>query len=156
MAARKKPASKTPSPPLDAAGLGIILEDMRSQFTVFGEALESSREEAARRSQQLEDRMVAELALVREALQSTREESARRFERIDQRLDQHDARFSSLERASLENGRDIREVRRDLGEVRRTIDRIESGLASKVNRDEVESIVQSVLARPDTPPHAPR
>jgi hypothetical protein len=97
----------------------VILEDMRSQFTVFGDALQSSREE-----------------------------SACRFDQVDHRLDQHDARFASLERAALENGRDIREVRRDESEVRRTVDRIENALASKVNRDEVESIIQRVVARP--------
>jgi septal ring factor EnvC (AmiA/AmiB activator) len=123
MAARKKPASKTPTPPLDAPSLVVILEDMRSQFTVFGEALQSSREESARRFEQIDSR----------------------FDQIYHRLDQHDTRFASLERATLENGRDVREVRRDVSEVRRTVDRIENTLASKVNRDEVESIVERVL-----------
>jgi chromosome segregation ATPase len=133
MAARKKPASKKPTPPLDAPSLVVILEDMRSQFTVFGEALQSSREESARRFEQIDSRF---------------EQIDSRFDQIDHRLDQHDTRFASLERAALENGRDIREVRRDVSEVRRTVDRIDNALASKVNRDEVESIVHGILARP--------
>jgi chromosome segregation ATPase len=140
MAARKKPASKTPTPPLDAPSLVVILEDMRSQFTVFGEALQISREESARHFEQIDSRF---------------EQIDSRFDQIDHRLDQHEARFATLERATLENGRDIRELRRDVSEVRRdlgavcsTVDRIENALAAKVNRDEVEAIIHRVVTRP--------
>ena len=40
-----------------------------------------------------------------------------------------------------------RPIRGELGEVRATVTRIESALATKVDRDEIEPIVERVLAR---------
>jgi septal ring factor EnvC (AmiA/AmiB activator) len=133
VAARKKIPSNTPAPPADAAGFVVVLEDIRSQFKVFGDALRSSREESARHFEQIDHR----------------------FDQVDHRLDQHDIRFATLDREIREIRRDVGAVRGDLGavrgdldDVRSTVGRIEIALASKVNRDEVESIVQRVLGRP--------
>ena len=70
-----------------------------------------------------------------------------RFEQVDRRFEQGDCRFGRVELAVLENSREIRELRGELGEVRATVTRIESALAAKVDRDEVEPIVERALAR---------
>jgi hypothetical protein len=75
-----------------------------------------------------------------EALQGFREEVGVRFEQIDRRFEQVDRRFNQLELATLENSRAMTE----LGA---SVKRIESALATKVDRNEVEAIVEGKLAR---------
>ena len=87
----------------------------------------------------LED-LNAKLNVFGEALQGFRDEVAKQFEQVDRG-------FGRVELAVLENSREIREVRGELGEVRATVTRIESALAAKVDREEVEPMVERVLAR---------
>ena len=113
MAARKK------SP--GAAEFTVVLEEMRSHFKVFGEALGGVREE---------------LADVREELADVRQDVA--GVRRDLEL---------VKVAVLENSREIRDLRVEVHDVRGAVTRIEQALETKVDRDEVEGIVARVVAR---------
>jgi len=104
----------------------VVLEDIRSQFSVFGEALVGLRETMDRRFAELGERMDARFAVV-----------DRRFEQVDQRFDQVGHRLGRLEgdvillkAAVIENARDIREMRG-------TLTRIEAKLDEKVDRSEL-------------------
>jgi archaellum component FlaC len=99
MVAPKKSRPKAPT----AHEFTVILEDLRAQFAVFGEALESVRD-------------------------SLREEMRRGFERVDRRFEQVDQRFEALER--------------DMGLVKSAVTEQSRELASKVTRDEVETMVK--------------
>jgi methyl-accepting chemotaxis protein len=109
---------RPPKTPRSDAAFVVVLEDLSTKFNVFGEALQGFRDEVAKQFEQVDDR----------------------FERVDRR-------FGQVELAVLENSRAIREVRGELGEVRATVTRIESALATKVDRDEIEPVVERVLAR---------
>jgi len=100
------------------AGFAVLVEDLRSQFKVFGEAL-----------------------------QGQREEFGRRFDAADARADRTDGELALVKAAVLENSREIREVRGDLHEVRGAVARIELALDKKVDRDEVEGLVARAMAR---------
>jgi hypothetical protein len=117
MAGRKK------SP--GAAEFTVVLEDLRAQFKVFGEALAG-----------------------------VREEFGQRFDAVEGRLGSVEGELALVKVAVLENRREIRDVRAeihdvrtDLHDVRGTVTRIEHALETKVDRDEVEGIVARVLAR---------
>ena len=108
-------------------GTAILVEDMRAQFRVFGEALEGLR-----------DQVVSGFDQVRQRFDGV----DARFDRIDRRLDGMDTRFDGvdarlervdreiglLKSAVLENTREIR------AEVRRLDDR-------KVDREEIDAII---------------
>jgi hypothetical protein len=100
------------------AAFVVVLEDLNAKFNVFGEALQGVRDEVQG---------------VRDELHGFREDVDRRFGRVELAIRQH--------------SREIREVRGELGEVGATVARIESALATKVDRDAIEPIVESVLAR---------
>jgi hypothetical protein len=122
MAARRK---RSPKVARRDAPFVVILEDLSAKFNVFGEALQGFRDEVAKQ-----------------------------FEQVGRR-------FGQVERAVLENSRAIRgvrvglaevrgelaEVRGEIGEVRATVTRVESALATKVDRNEIEPMVERVLAR---------
>ena len=111
MGARKKK-------PKDESSFTVVLEDLRSQFKVFAEALQGLEEKV--------DRGFAAVDA--------------RFAAVDARFGQIDARFERNEAAVLENSREIRDVRS-------AVARIEVAMEKKVDRDEVEAIVARVIAR---------
>ena len=104
-ARRKKRTRKTPrkppAPRSPARELTVVLEDMRSHFKSFGEALQGL-------SQQVDAR----------------------FAQVDARFDGVDREINLVKCAVLENSRELRDIR-----------------ATKVSRDEVESIVERATAR---------
>jgi uncharacterized protein YggE len=72
---------------------------------------------------------------------------------MDARLDRTDGGLSLVKAAVTENARELREVRStlaehgvELRELRGAVLRIEGALDAKVNRDEVEAIVERALA----------
>jgi hypothetical protein len=74
-----------------------------------------------------------------EALQGFRDHVDRRFEQIDQRFDRVDRRFDRVDQemgllksAVLEHGRELKEIR--------------AGLEKKVDRNEVEALVERAVA----------
>jgi hypothetical protein len=104
MVAARRKKSVAPAA-VDAGAFVVVLETLRGDFKVFGEALADVKAE------------------VRADISSLRTEVHAGFERVDREL-------ALVKSAVLEHGRELREIR----------DR-------KVDRDEVEGIVQGVLAR---------
>jgi hypothetical protein len=98
--------------------LGVLLETQNGQFRGFGEAL------------QVVD---AHVQSVDARLQSFREEVDARFDKVDGRLDRVEHDVVLLKDAVVENTRELKHLR--------------TAVDKKVDRDEVESIVEGVLRR---------
>jgi hypothetical protein len=125
-ARRKKPVAPAA---VDAGAFVVVLESLRGDFKVFGEALADVK---------------AEVHDVRVEVHNLSAETQAGFERVDRELAgvkheiagmKHDLAdvkvdLGLVKSAVLEHGRELREIR----------DR-------KVGRDEIEGIVQGVLAR---------
>jgi hypothetical protein len=111
LAPRKKTSGGT-SPRTSAREFAVVLEDVRSQFKVFGEAFLGLR-----------DQMTAG------------------FEQVDRRFEQVDGEIGLLKAAVIEQSRELREIRV-------AVSRLEDKVDKKVDRVEVEAIVEEVLARP--------
>jgi hypothetical protein len=127
MAGRKK---VSPVPPPDGArAFAVVVEQLRGEFKVFGEALGGLRQ------------------------QFTEELGGLRQEMND--------RFGEVKRDLSDVKRDVGEVQRELGEVKvdlalvksaatthtRELREIRSALGNKVERGEVETIVEHAVAR---------
>ena len=127
MGARKKSPTKATSE--EARGFAVVVETMHAEFTVFGEALGGLRtqmtdgfEEMHRRFVEVDqrfDRVERDLGLVKQ----------------DLGLVKHDLGLVKV--AVLEHGRELRELRSAVTDL----------AATKVARDEVETIVERALAR---------
>jgi chromosome segregation ATPase len=96
--------------------VAVLLEDVRSQFGVFGEALHGLRETVERQFEQIERRF---------------EQIDRRFEQIDRRFERVEGSLGLLKVAVLDNSRELSELRRSIDE---RLDR-------KVDRDEIEGLL---------------
>ncbi len=130
MAGRKK-ASPVPAPD-GARAFAVVVEQLRGEFKVFGEALGGLRQE-------MNDR----------------------FERVEHELGEVKRDVGEVKRNLGEVKRDVGEVQRELGEVKvdlalvksaatthtRELREIRSALGNKVERGEVETIVEHTVAR---------
>ncbi|MGO8996395.1 MAG: hypothetical protein ACLQVI_24030 [Polyangiaceae bacterium] len=125
-----------------------MIEEMRSQFKVFGEAVLG----------------------VRQDLAGFREEVTSRFERVDRemalgfaRVDREmaeglgriDRDLELVKSAIVDHSRELRdlrgevgELRGEVGELRGAVNKVEAVLEKKVERDEVEAIVRRVATPP--------
>src|ERR1700679_96990 len=117
MAARKKEHA--------LAGFTVVLEDIRSQFRVFGEALQGIRETMDARFGAVDCRF--------DAVARRFDAVDRRFDAVEARADRTDGELALVKVAVLENSRELKELR---GAVSRLVD-----------RNEVEVIVARALAR---------
>ena len=117
MAARKKEHA--------LAGFTVVLEDIRSQFRVFGEALQGIRETMDARFGAVDCRF--------DAVDRRFDAVDRRFDAVEARADRTDGELALVKVAVLENSRELKELR---GAVSRLVD-----------RNEVEVIVARALAR---------
>jgi chromosome segregation ATPase len=145
---KKKPESPS------ANEFTVVLEEMRSQFKVFGEALfgfreqmEASFAEVHERFEQV-DRRFEQVDRRFEQVDRRFEQVDRRFEQVDRRFEQIDKRFEHIEfdivlikSAIMEHGRELRDLHAGGA-------RIEEKLERKVDREEVEDIVAKALLRP--------
>ncbi len=141
MGARKK----NPTRPLseEARGFAVVVETMHAEFKVFGEALGGLRAQMTEGFDEMRQRF-AEVDRRFEQVDRRFEQVDQRFEGIDERFEGIDQRFDRVERdlglvkvAVLEHGRELRELRSTVTDL----------AARKVDRDEVETIVERVLAR---------
>jgi hypothetical protein len=130
MAARKNKAPKTTTD--EARAFVVVLEEIRAQNRGFGEGLQLLREHQHVLDQQ-QQTMLREQQTMRQEQQTLRQEMVARFDHVE---------------------RDIAEIRHDVGLVKiavldhaRELKEIRVGLEKKVDRDEVEPIVQRVIAR---------
>src|SRR5580704_7697763 len=117
MAARKKEDA--------LAGFTVVLEDIRSQFRVFGEALQGVRETMDARFDAVDRRF--------DAVDRRFDAVDRRFDAVDARADRTDGELALVKTAVLENNRELKELR--------------GAMTRLVDRDEVEAIVARALAR---------
>jgi hypothetical protein len=116
-----------------ARHFSVIVEDLLSQFKLFGEALQGLRENMALRFDGID----------------------RRFDGIDHRLDGIDHWLDGIDQeilllkdASLTHTRELKEVNHQLREIRTSVDRLAEKVDQKVDRTEVEAIVERALSRP--------
>ncbi len=133
MAGRKKsPPMSPPPPPNGERAFAVVVEQMRGDFKVFGEALGGLRQQVTQ---------------VTEELGGLRQHMNDGFAAVDRRFEQVDRRFERVEH-------DLGEMRIDLGLVKsaatthsRELREIRAALGNKVERGEVEAIVEHVVAR---------
>jgi archaellum component FlaC len=152
MAARKKTTMQPPS----AADFTIVLEDLRSQFKVFGEALEVVREEGRQSSAGLRQEMRESIGAFRQevgqaisafreevgqAIGAFREEVRGDFKEVDRRLGALEGEMGLVKEVVIEHGRGLKELRAAVERLTEKVDR-------KVDRAEVVAIVEEVIARP--------
>jgi hypothetical protein len=96
----------------------LVLEDMRSQFKVFGEALQG---------------VDAKLSSLETRVTSGFEQVDCRFEQVDRRFERVEGSIELLKAAVLDNSREIRGL--------------QEAVARKVDRDEVVAVVGQALTR---------
>ena len=141
MGARKKSPTKATSE--EARGFAVVVETMHAEFTVFGEALGGLRtqmtdgfEEMHRRFVEVDqrfDRVERDLGLVKQDLGLVKHDLG--LVKQDLGLVKQDLGLVKV--AVLEHGRELRELRSAVTDL----------AATKVARDEVETIVERALAR---------
>jgi hypothetical protein len=108
-----------PMPPLDGErAFAVAVEQLRGEFKVFGEALGGLR-------QQVTDGFAA--------VDCRFEQVDRRFERVEHELGEVRVDLALVKSAATTHSRELREIR--------------SALGNKVERGEVEAIVEHVVAR---------
>ncbi len=138
----------------EADGFTVVLEDVRAQFGVFGEALQSLREQMDKRFDAVDRRF--------ESMEGRFESMEGRFDSMDGRFDSMDGRVESIESrldrndqalglvktAVLESSRELKAHGHALEQIRLHGERIERGLDEKVGRTEVvERIERAVQER---------
>jgi archaellum component FlaC len=119
--------------------LTAVVEGMRSDFKAFGTRLEG-----------LDDKMTAGFARVDERLDGVDE----RLDGVDQRLDGVEQRLSHVEGQIADLSRDVADLSHDVADLSHEVGLVkvavlEHGrdLKRKVDRDEVEAVVERVVAR---------
>ena len=135
MAARKKSLVE----PRASAGdreFTVVLEDLRSQFKVFGEAMASGFARVDRRLDGMDHRL--------DGMNHRLDGTDHRLDGMDHRLDGMDPRFDHLDREMGLVKSAVLAHSHELKEIRGAIERIER---TKVDRDEVEAIAERVIAR---------
>jgi chromosome segregation ATPase len=123
----------------------VVLEEIRSQFKVFGESLGDVKAEVAS--------FKVEVRAGFERVDQRFERIDQRFERVDQRFERIDQRFDRLEMRADGTDGDLRFLRAavtdhsgELRELRAGQARIEAALDKKVDRDEVQAMIVQGLA----------
>jgi gas vesicle protein len=130
MAGRKTKAAKTTSS--EARAFVVVLEEIRAQNKVFGEGQQ----------------------LLHEQQQMLRQEMSAGFEEVNRRFERVEHEITEIREDITEIRQDITEIRQDVGLVKiavldhsRELKEIRVTLDKKVDRDQVEGIVQRVVAR---------
>jgi chromosome segregation ATPase len=156
--AKKKDGGARPSA---AEQFGVVVEEIRSQFKVFGESLEGLREQVVtgfdrvdRRFEQVDARLdqvdgrLDQIDGRLDQIDGRLDQVDGRLDQIDGRLDQVDGRLDKVENemvllkeATLENGRGLKDVRTAVERLTEKVDR-------KVDRAEVQAVVEEALAPP--------
>jgi hypothetical protein len=137
MAARRKRTGRRE--PEGARAFAVVVEEMRGHFKAFGERLDGLDEKVTGLDEKvtgLDEKVTAGFARVDERFAQIDE----RFAQIDERFAQVDARFAQVDES-------FAEVKHELGLVKTVV--LEHGrlLKEKVDRDEVEAVVERVVAR---------
>jgi hypothetical protein len=127
----KPVATKKKSKPTHSAehGFTIVVEEMRSQFKVFGEALQGLRET-----------MTAQIEGLRETMEARFEAVDRRFEAVDRRFEAVDGRLDRVDRELFLVKDVLREHTRQHAETRRVLEEIRD---QKVDRSEIQHLLSA-------------
>ncbi len=123
MAGRKKGPPKPP--PDDARAFAVVVEQLRGDFKVFGEALGGLREEVGELRQQFGG--------LRQEVGELRQQMNDGFARVEHELGEVKVDLALVKSAATTHTRELREIRTALGH--------------KVERGEVEVIVEHAVAR---------
>jgi hypothetical protein len=105
VAAKKKTSVRVTQP--NGHAFTVVLEDLRSQFRVFGEALQGLQQNMAQQFAEMNARF---------------EQIDARFEQIDARFDRVEADIGVMKLAILENTRELADHGRQLREIRVALD----------------------------------
>ncbi len=161
MAGRKK---GPPIPPHDARegerAFAVVVEQLRGEFKVFGEALGGLRQQMTDGFERV-DREIGEVK--RDLVEVKRDlvEVKRDLVEVKRDLVEVKSDLVEVKRDLVEVNRDLVEVKRDLGEVKvdlglvkaavtthtRELREIRGALGNKVERGEVEAIVEHAVAQ---------
>ena len=161
--AREK-TSTTPRPPrVGVREFTVVLEDVRSQFKVFGEGLQGLDEKVTRLDEKVTridervTRLDENVTRIDERVTRLDENVTRideRVARVDENVTRIDREMSAgFERVDRELGlvkAVVLDHSRELREIRSAVKRVEDAVEKKVDRDEVEPIVERVVARART------
>jgi hypothetical protein len=137
MAGRKKGPPK--APPDDARAFAVVVEQLRGDFRVFGEALGGLREEFGGLRQEfggLREEfggLRQEFGRLRQEVGGLRQQMNDGFERVEHELGEVKVDLALVKSAATTHTRELREIRTTLG--------------NKVERGEVEVIVEHAVAR---------
>jgi archaellum component FlaC len=131
-------------PPSDGAhAFAVVVEQLRGDFKVFGEALGGLRQQ-----------VTEEIGGLRGEIGGLRQQMTDGFERVDRELGEVRRDLGEVKRDLCEVKRDLGEVKVDLGLVKsavtthtRELREIRGTLGNKVERGEVEAIVEHAVAR---------
>jgi len=115
-----------------ARGFAVLVEEMRAHFKVFGERLEGLDQRVTQGFAQVDARFAQVDA---------------RFVQVDARFAQIDARFSTIDARFSTIDDQLTDVRYELGQVKSAVLENTRMLKQKVDRSEVEGMVQAALAR---------
>jgi chromosome segregation ATPase len=137
MAARRK---KVPSDGAEASrAFAVVVEEMRGHFKVFGERLAG-----------LDEKVTAGFARVDERLDRIDERVTNvehRLTNVEDRLTNIEHRLTNIEHRLTNVEGQLAELSHEVGLVKDAVLEHARALKSKVNRDEVEAIVERVTGR---------
>jgi hypothetical protein len=127
-------------PPNDERAFAVVVEQLRGDFKVFGEALGGLRQHVAEELGGFREEFTEELGGLRQqmndgfaAVDGRFEKVDRRFERVEHELGEMRVDLGLVKSAATTHTRELREIR--------------SALGNKVERGEVEAIVEHAVAR---------
>jgi septal ring factor EnvC (AmiA/AmiB activator) len=134
---QRKPRRRGATPPPSSAEFTVVLEDLRSNFAVFGEALHGLAEMTERRFDEVDRRF--------EQVDRRFEQVDRRFEQVDRRFDQIDHRFDRVEGdvALLKSA--VLDQARQTKALCASVDDLAAKIEKKPDRDEVAALVRQVV-----------
>ncbi len=131
MAGRKK--GPPVPPPADARAFAVVVEQLRGDFKVFGEALGGFRQQVGEEIGGLRQELGGLRQEFRQELGGLRQQMTEGFARVDRELGEVKVDLGLVKSAVTTHTRELREIR--------------SALGNKVERGEVEAIAEHAVAR---------
>jgi len=122
-----------PTPPPDGErAFAVVVQELRGEFKVFGVALGGLREQVQVFGEELGG-LHQQVKVFGEELGGLRQQVTDGFERVEHELGEMRVDLALVKSAATTHSRELREIR--------------SALGNKVERGEVEAIVEHVVAR---------
>lgn len=119
---KKMPVRKTLEHPAPSESqFTVVLEDIRSQFQVFGESLQGFREEVNARFDRIEGRL--------DGVEGRLDRVEGRLDGVEGRLDRVEGRLGRVEDAVLTHTKELRQINAKLGDHETRIVKLEGDAA---------------------------